>query len=88
MPAVFETAYQMAPLDLWTDAFYVGRAGMINERLGEIGQGKFLDLMKAVDARERPRQTLCAGVNWAYEIEDLLQVAEVMAKKIHESMNC
>lgn len=25
MPGVFETPYQSAPMDLWTDAFYVGR---------------------------------------------------------------
>ncbi|KAF9168559.1 hypothetical protein DFQ26_005590 [Actinomortierella ambigua] len=42
MEGVFETAYQIAPLDLSTDAFYVTRQGMIEERVHAIAQSTIL----------------------------------------------
>ncbi|KAF9972762.1 hypothetical protein BGZ73_004040 [Actinomortierella ambigua] len=42
MEGVFETAYQTAPLDLNTDAFYVTRQGMIEERVQLIAQSTLL----------------------------------------------
>ncbi|KAI9248277.1 hypothetical protein BDA99DRAFT_232285 [Phascolomyces articulosus] len=51
---------------------------MINDRIEEIEQGKFLELITQVDERERPRQTVCVGINWEYAIEELLQLAECM----------
>ncbi|KAI8340588.1 VRR-NUC domain-containing protein [Chlamydoabsidia padenii] len=79
IPGAFETPYQSAPLDLWSDAFYVERVGMINERLAQIcqeGSTLYLDIIKQVDDQHRPLQTLCAGVNWNYEQHHLLEVAE------------
>ncbi|KAI7848629.1 VRR-NUC domain-containing protein [Circinella umbellata] len=76
MDGVFETPYQAAPLDMASDAFYAGRVSMINERIGEIEQGKFLELITRVDERERSRETVCIGVNWKYTTEDLLHLAE------------
>ena len=54
-----------------------GRVSMINERIGEIEQGTFLELITRVDERERLRETVCIGVNWKYTTEELLQLAEV-----------
>ena len=54
-----------------------GRVSMINERVGEIEQGKFLELITGVDERERLRETVCIGVNWKYTTEELSQLAEV-----------
>ncbi|KAI9494936.1 VRR-NUC domain-containing protein [Zychaea mexicana] len=75
---VFETPYQTAPLDMGSDSFYAGRVGMINGRIADIEQGKFLELITRVDERERPRQTVCVGVHWDYTLEELLQLAECM----------
>ncbi|CAO3582567.1 unnamed protein product [Absidia cylindrospora] len=81
VPGAFETPYQTAPLDLWSDAFYVERIGLINERLDLIGQvnsSTYLDIITKVDDEQRPLQTLCAGVNWNYEQIHLLEIAECM----------
>ncbi|KAG0236563.1 hypothetical protein BGW42_003218 [Actinomortierella wolfii] len=147
---VFETAYQTAPLDLGTEAFYMTRQSMIEERVQAIaqsillsdeqideklqdmpeneeesndnspaeevvtvvtpssvdkqegnGKGKiadiecmkeerqrarrlavkrqacfYLDLLSKVDDQFRARNVLCVGVSWAFEKEELLQIAE------------
>ncbi|CAO3625770.1 unnamed protein product [Cunninghamella echinulata] len=78
LPGVFETPFQTAPLDLGTDAFYVGRIGMINERINQIGKkgSDYLDIIRRVYEQHSPLQTMCAGINWNYKLEDLLEVAE------------
>ncbi|KAI8357877.1 VRR-NUC domain-containing protein [Choanephora cucurbitarum] len=76
IPGVFETPYQSEPLDLRTDAFYESRLDMIQDRLSEIEQGKHLELITEVDSRERPRRTMCVGVNWNYETKDILEIAQ------------
>lgn len=50
---------------------------MINDRLSDIGRGKHLEIIKQTDERERARETFCAGVQWQYKREDLLEIAEV-----------
>lgn len=76
IPGVFETPYQMAPLDLTSDAFYESRIDIINERLSEIGRGQFKEIIKEVDDRERPKRTVSVGINWKYEQQDILEIAE------------
>ncbi|CAO3697136.1 unnamed protein product [Rhizopus stolonifer] len=76
IPGVFETPYQAAPLDLRSDAFYESRLDLIQKRLGEIETGNYLDIIKSVDERERPNQTICIGINWNYELQDILEIAE------------
>ncbi|KAI1368545.1 VRR-NUC domain-containing protein [Xylaria arbuscula] len=75
IPNVFQTAYQTCPLDLHTDAFYPTRASEINHRLVEIANGMAPQLIKKVDERERERRTCVVGLNWDYELEDLLELA-------------
>lgn len=76
IPGVFETPYQNEPLDLRTDAFYESRIDLINARLEEIENGGYLDIIKRVDDRERPKYTMCVGINWNYEQRDILEIAE------------
>ncbi|KAK4511600.1 uncharacterized protein ATC70_012816 [Mucor velutinosus] len=76
IPGVFETPYQSEPLDLRTDAFYESRQDLINTRLREIEKGAYIEIIKQVDERERPRNTACIGINWKYEPQDILEIAE------------
>lgn len=57
--------------------FLLERREMINTRLSEISRGDYREIIERVDEQERPRQTVCVGVNWVYERKDLLEVAEV-----------
>ena len=75
IPNVFQTAYQTCPLDLHTDAFYPTRASEINHRLVEIANGGAAQLIADVDARECERRTCVVGLNWDYELDDLLELA-------------
>ncbi|RYC53763.1 hypothetical protein CHU98_g12446 [Xylaria longipes] len=76
IPNVFQTAYQTCPLDLHTDAFYPTRASEINHRLVEIANGGAAKLIEEVDKREREKRTCVIGLNWDYELEDLLELAD------------
>ncbi|BFZ62220.1 hypothetical protein YB2330_003305 [Saitoella coloradoensis] len=75
LPGVFETAYQTAPLDLASDAFYPARASEINRRLAEVGNGGAVDIMRSVDECHRAEETWCVGLRWSYPLEDLTEVA-------------
>ncbi|KAI0176371.1 VRR-NUC domain-containing protein [Hypoxylon sp. FL1284] len=74
IPNVFQTAYQTCPLDLHTDAFYPTRASEINHRLVEIANGGAAKLVEEVDERERENRTCVVGLNWDYELDDLLEL--------------
>ncbi|KAE9381726.1 hypothetical protein N431DRAFT_393230 [Stipitochalara longipes BDJ] len=74
IPNVFQTAYQTCPLDLHTDAFFPSRASEINHRLVEIANGSAADIIRAVDGREREKRTCIIGLNWDFELEDLLEI--------------
>ncbi|KAI0396077.1 hypothetical protein F5Y17DRAFT_153488 [Xylariaceae sp. FL0594] len=75
IPNVFQTAYQTCPLDLHTDAFYPTRASEINHRLVEIANGRAAEIIREVDTRERERRTCVVGLNWDYELDDLVDLA-------------
>jgi len=74
IPNVFQTAYQTCPLDLHTDAFFPSRSSEINHRLVEIGNGSAADIIRAVDEREREKRTCIIGLNWDFELDDLLEI--------------
>ncbi|KAK7204360.1 hypothetical protein BZA70DRAFT_280571 [Myxozyma melibiosi] len=76
VPFVFETEFQNAPLDFATDAFYLTRASEINHCLAEIENGRTAELIRAVYEREQARQTECVGLDWRFEIQDVLEAAE------------
>ncbi|KAI0974437.1 VRR-NUC domain-containing protein [Xylaria arbuscula] len=75
IPNVFQTAYQTCPLDLHTDAFYPTRASEINHRLVDIANGQAPKIVEEVDKRERENRTCVVGLNWDYELDDLLELA-------------
>ncbi|KUI60895.1 hypothetical protein VP1G_08076 [Cytospora mali] len=75
IPNVFQTAYQTCPLDLHTDAFYPTRASEINHRLADISNGEAPRIICEVDAAHRERRTCVVGLNWDYELEDLVELA-------------
>lgn len=74
VPNVFQTAFQTCPLDLHLDAFYPARASEINHRLVEIENGAAERIVRAVDERERERRTCVVGLNWDFELEDLVEL--------------
>ncbi|KAM0554175.1 hypothetical protein ACHAPJ_006974 [Fusarium lateritium] len=76
IPNVFQTAYQTCPLDLHTDAFYPSRASEINHRLVEIANGEAPRLIREVWEREHEKRTSVVGLNWDFEIEDLVELVE------------
>jgi Fanconi-associated nuclease 1 len=76
IPNVFQTAYQTCPLDLHTDAFFPSRASEINHRLVEIENGRAADIIKAVHTREAEKRTCIIGLNWDFELDDLLEIVD------------
>jgi len=76
VPNVFQTPYQTCPLDLHTDAFFPSRASEINHRLVEIGNGAAARLLQEVFDREKEKQTCVVGIDWAFEIDDLLEIID------------
>lgn len=74
VPNVFQTAYQTCPLDLHTDAFYPARASQINHRLVEIGNGEAQWILRDVHERNHKRRTCVVGLNWDFDIEDLVEL--------------
>ncbi|RGP61922.1 fanconi-associated nuclease 1 like protein [Fusarium sporotrichioides] len=76
IPNVFQTAYQTCPLDLHTDAFYPSRASEINHRLVEIANGEAARLLREVWDREHEKRTSVVGLNWDFDIDDLVELVE------------
>lgn len=74
IPNVFQTAFQACPLDLHTDAFFPVRASEINHRLVEIANGDGGRLVRQVWKKEHERRTSIVGLNWDFEIEDLIEL--------------
>ncbi|KAF2217433.1 hypothetical protein CERZMDRAFT_30829 [Cercospora zeae-maydis SCOH1-5] len=75
IPNVFQTAYQTCPLDLHTDAFYPSRISEVNARLNEISNGDAAKLIQSVWEAHYERQTCVVGLDWTFELADLLEIA-------------
>ncbi|KAK2731607.1 hypothetical protein FQN57_003273 [Myotisia sp. PD_48] len=75
VPNVFQTPFQTCPLDLHTDSFYSARISEINRRLVEISNGEAERLIREVHARESEKQTTVIGIDWSFELEDLVEIA-------------
>ncbi len=76
IPNVFQTPYQTCPLDLHTDAFYPSRISEINVRLNEISNGDAPAIMRRIYDEHHERQTCVVGLDWSYDINDLLEIAQ------------
>ncbi|KAF2717403.1 hypothetical protein K431DRAFT_288545 [Polychaeton citri CBS 116435] len=79
IPNVFQTEFQTCPLDLHTDAFYPSRMSEVNARLNEISNGDAEKLIKQVSDEHRERKTCVVGLDWSYELEDLVEIARAFA---------
>ena len=64
-------------MDLHTDAFYASRASDINHRLVEIGNGDAERLIREVDVREREKKTCIIGLDWSFDLGDLIEIVGV-----------
>ncbi|KAJ7574598.1 VRR-NUC domain-containing protein [Mycena floridula] len=64
VPGVFETPFQIAPLDLAEDSFYYSRDRMIEDRLKEIRENGGVGVLVKHDDMHRKSETLCVGVHW------------------------
>jgi Fanconi-associated nuclease 1 len=76
IPNVFQTPYQTCPLDLHTDAFYASRISEINARLNEISNGGAPKVIQGVYDAHHERRTCVIGLDWTYDIADLIEIAE------------
>lgn len=76
IPNVFQTAYQTCPLDLHTDAFYPSRISEVNARLNEIANGEAGSIIQRIWNEHSERKTCVVGLDWAFELNDLLEIAE------------
>lgn len=74
VPNVFQTEYQMCPLDLFTDAFYTTRISEINVRLAEISNGEAEAIFRRIWDDHFEKKTCVVGLSWDYEYEDLLEI--------------
>ncbi|KAF2118337.1 hypothetical protein BDV96DRAFT_684983 [Lophiotrema nucula] len=75
IPNVFQTPYQTCPLDLHTDAFFPSRISEINARLNEISNGDAPRIIKSVYDQHHERRTCVVGLDWSFELDDLLEIA-------------
>ena len=73
-PNVFQTEYQVCPLDLFTDAFYITRMSEINARLAEISNGAAEAIFRQVWDDHAAEKTCVVGLSWDYEHDDLLEI--------------
>ncbi|KAI8924684.1 hypothetical protein BC831DRAFT_464343 [Entophlyctis helioformis] len=77
VPGVFNSPFQSAPHDLYTEYFYEARKAKIEARIAEIQRNGHVDLIAAVVTREQPRNTQCVGVNWKrYSKDTLVEIAD------------
>jgi Fanconi-associated nuclease 1 len=76
IPNVFQTPFQTCPLDLHTDAFYPSRISEINARLNEISNGDAPSIIKRIYDEHHERKTCVVGLDWTFDIADLLEIAE------------
>ncbi|KAL1969109.1 hypothetical protein VTN77DRAFT_363 [Rasamsonia byssochlamydoides] len=76
VPNVFQTPFQTCPLDLHTDAFYPSRASEINHRLVQLANGEAERIIRDVHARESAKQTCIVGIDWSFELADLVEIVQ------------
>ncbi|KAL1639932.1 hypothetical protein SLS58_007358 [Diplodia intermedia] len=75
VPNVFQTPFQTCPLDLHTDAFFPTRLSEINHRLARIANGDAPRLIRGVWDAHAERKTCVVGLDWAFEVGDLVEIA-------------
>ncbi|MCJ1477598.1 hypothetical protein MMC13_006271 [Lambiella insularis] len=76
LPNIFQTPYQICPLDLHTDAFYPARHSLIVHRLASISNNAAPDILLAAHNRYSPTKTCIVGIDWNYPLEDLQEIVQ------------
>lgn len=76
VPGVFQTAFQTAPLDLWTDSFFTARRQALEHRFVALSNGAAPAMLAQSWDAHAAKQTCIVGVRWDYERADLLEIAE------------
>lgn len=76
VPNVFQTAYQAAPLDLFSGdgSFYSARMGAIEARLAALENDEGEIILRRVWQEHHERRTTVVGLNWDFDVEDLAQL--------------
>ena len=83
IPGAFETAYQVAPLDIAEDTFYTSREELFRARLQELEQpGRAAEIIESAYDHYGPTETatatVCVGVRWdLFTKQDLLELVSV-----------
>ncbi|QIW96204.1 hypothetical protein AMS68_001722 [Peltaster fructicola] len=77
LPNVFQTPYQTCPLDLHSDTFYPARISEVNRRLADIENGGAEGIVQGVWDREHEKKTCIIGLDWNYNINDLIEICQV-----------
>eukprot|EP00878_Enallax_costatus_P015138 GHUV01015850.1.p1 GENE.GHUV01015850.1~~GHUV01015850.1.p1 ORF type:complete len:977 (+),score=369.04 GHUV01015850.1:95-3025(+) len=70
VPDVFRSPFQVAPLDLDSDAFYPARMEQLDRQLTRIADGEAGDILSSTWAAHQG--TMCRGVNWQRFSQDQL----------------
>ena len=74
----FETLYQVAPLDIAEETFYTARQELIQARLGDIKEGKAVELLAASYDQYSAEKRGCVGVRWdLFERQELVEIVQV-----------
>jgi Fanconi-associated nuclease 1 len=79
IPGVFHSPFQVRPLDLYTEYFYIARQDKIEKRLIEIEQGRATEIIETISSSYRSANTCGYGVNWKRFTDlQIMQIAECM----------
>lgn len=77
IPGVFNSPFQVAPLDLRTEYFYESRKDTIDLILKQIKDGFAAEMIISVTRRERVNRTACIGVNWKrFKVSELVEIVQ------------
>ncbi|KAJ2547267.1 hypothetical protein EV175_005291 [Coemansia sp. RSA 1933] len=79
IPGVLDTEYQSRPLDMMSDAFYINRKTLIDQRLERISAGEFLGAIQSNYEAEFGAE--CVGVSWDITVDNLMTVAQYIGGK-------
>ncbi|KAJ2835795.1 hypothetical protein FBU31_001530 [Coemansia sp. 'formosensis'] len=74
LPGTLDTEYQSRPLDMGNESFYFSRQTLIDQRLKEIVDGEFSDIILA--NYDFGYGAECVGVSWDITCDQLLIVAK------------
>jgi Fanconi-associated nuclease 1 len=75
-PGAFETRFQVSPLDLGSEAFYIDRKKEIESRFEDIRNGGFESLITKHYEDNYAKKPSILGLNWQFELKDILDLSK------------